>query len=303
MTMIGNKIDRHIMDMRHGQTNGIPQGSVLMHFIAEMILGYSDFRLGKRIDREKIKEYQIIRYRDDYRIFVNNERDGERILKCLTEEMIDLGLKLNEAKTSFSSNVIQSSIKGDKLKWMFRRNRDSNLQKQLLMIHDHSISHPNAGSLRSEMYRFHKRLFIRQRYNRPLTLIGIVTEIARRNPKVYSLSATILSKLISFLPTTAEKQEIIEKIRNRFSKIPNTGHMDLWLQRITFPFDPSIEFQEPLCCIVRQEKVQLWNNDWISSAELKKSLDAKKVVNRKRLDSMPPVVPPIEIETFIDNYY
>ena len=88
--------------MRHGQTNGIPQGSVLMHFIAEMILGYSDFRLGKRINREKIKDYQIIRYRDDYRIFVNNERDGERILKCLTEEMIDLGLKLNEAKTSFS---------------------------------------------------------------------------------------------------------------------------------------------------------------------------------------------------------
>jgi hypothetical protein len=52
------------------QTNGIPQGSVLMDFIAEMVLGYIDECLSRCLD-EKM-DYRIIRYRDDYRIFTNS---------------------------------------------------------------------------------------------------------------------------------------------------------------------------------------------------------------------------------------
>jgi hypothetical protein len=33
--------------MNFSQTNGIPQGSVLMDFIAEMVLGYIDERLSQ----------------------------------------------------------------------------------------------------------------------------------------------------------------------------------------------------------------------------------------------------------------
>ena len=92
--LIGNVIDSHIQDMRQGQTNGIPQGPVLMDFIAEIVLGYADEELTREIDalEPSVGEYQIIRYRDDYRIFVNHPQDGERILKCLTEVLIDLGL-------------------------------------------------------------------------------------------------------------------------------------------------------------------------------------------------------------------
>ena len=92
-TLIGNIIDDFIKAMRNGQTNGIPQGSVLMDFIAEMVLGFADTELSVRIDSEKIKDFRILRYRDDYRIFVNNPQDGEHILKCLAEVMNDLGLK------------------------------------------------------------------------------------------------------------------------------------------------------------------------------------------------------------------
>ena len=94
--LTGNIIDTHIRDMRNGQTNGIPQGSVLMDLIAEMVLGYADTELTTKL--KGINDYQILRYRDDYRIFVNNPQDGERILKCLTEVMIDLGLKLHPGK-------------------------------------------------------------------------------------------------------------------------------------------------------------------------------------------------------------
>ena len=301
-TLVGNIIDGHIQDMRHGQTNGIPQGSVLMHFIAEMILGYSDIELSKRIDHEGIKDFKILRYRDDYRIFVNNRPDGERILRCLTEVMIELGLKLNEVKTSFSDNVIQSSIKEDKLRWLFRRHADRNLQKHLLIIHDHSIRYPNAGSLRTEMFRFHRRFVNRRKYKNPLPLISIVVDIAFRNPRTYIISATILSKLLSLLKTTSRKKRIIKEIREKFSQIPNTGHLELWLQRITYPFDSNIDFEEPLCRLVRGEKAIIWNQKWINSKKLKKALDAEKVVNRKELDCMPDVVPPIEVEIFIERY-
>ena len=97
--LVGNLIDWHIQDMRNGQTNGIPQGSVLMDFIAEMVLGYADCELIERIGCQSIGDYRILRYRDDYRIFVNNTQDAERILKCLTEVMIDLGMKLSPQKT------------------------------------------------------------------------------------------------------------------------------------------------------------------------------------------------------------
>ena len=56
--MIGNAIDRRIQDMRGGQTNGIPQGSVLMDFVAEMVLGYIDFKLSEKIERAGNKRLQ-----------------------------------------------------------------------------------------------------------------------------------------------------------------------------------------------------------------------------------------------------
>ena len=43
--LIGNLIDLVIREMSHGQTNGIPQGSVLMDFIAEFVLAYADLQL------------------------------------------------------------------------------------------------------------------------------------------------------------------------------------------------------------------------------------------------------------------
>lgn len=40
--LLGNMIDTYMQGMQYGQTNGIPQGSVLFDFIAEIVLGYAD---------------------------------------------------------------------------------------------------------------------------------------------------------------------------------------------------------------------------------------------------------------------
>ena len=47
--LIGNVIDGAVQDMRHGQTNGIPQGSVLLDLVAEMVLGYADLQLSGKV--------------------------------------------------------------------------------------------------------------------------------------------------------------------------------------------------------------------------------------------------------------
>jgi len=288
--------------MRQGQTNDIPQGSALMDLIGEMILSYADSELKDKIDREKIGDYQILRYRDDYRIFVRTRQDGEEILKCLTEVMIDLRLKLNPIKTDISSSIIRSSIKEDKLNWMFRKQNDQNLQKRLLIIYDHSMKYPNSGSLDVALNRYCKRLRKIRKYDHPLALISIVVDITYRNPRTYPISFAILSKLISFLKTNDEKRDVVEKIRSKFCQLPNTGNMDIWLQRIIYSFAPDTEFDEPLCKLVYQESISIWNNGWISSPILKNAIETRKVVNRNILEEMSPIISEEEVNLFKSDY-
>lgn len=118
--LIGNVIDRFIQDMRCGQTNGIPQESVLMDLIAEIVLGYADLLLARKL-KEKSCDYKILRYRDDYRIFTNNPLEGDRIMKVLSEVMIGLGMRLHPQKTEAGDQVICSSMKRDKLSWNSRK--------------------------------------------------------------------------------------------------------------------------------------------------------------------------------------
>ncbi len=296
---LGNVIDRHIQEMRNGQTNGIPQGSVLMDLVAELVLGYADVELAKRIEQNNITDYQILRYRDDYRIFVNNPAEGDTILKCLTETMTDLGLKLNPGKTDVSNEVIQSSIKEDKLEWTFGRQYDSNLQRHLLIIHNHSMKHPNSGSLVVAMQNYSHRLRTVRKYAYPLPSISIVTDIAYRNPRTYPVSATILSQLLSYLASDSEKQAIVEKIVGRFRIIPNTGHLEVWLQRISFRFSPSLQFEEGLCKLVDQSITKFWNNQWISNAKLRTAIDSNDIVDREILDRVNPIIPPEESELYV----
>lgn len=299
-SLIGNIIDNRIQDMRHGQTNGIPQGSVLMDFIAEMVLGYADTELTEKVIAQDIKDYQILRYRDDWRIFVNNSQDGERILKSLTEVMIGLGLKLHPEKTLSSDMVIRTSIKNEKLTWIGRKQYEKSLQKHLLIIHNHGITYPNAGSLARALWKFQKRIDGLTEYDQSLPLISIVVDIAYRNPRTYAICAAILSKLLSFLDDS-QKKEVIKKIRKRFSLIPNTGHMEIWLQRITLPFDKDIKYKESLCQLVSGNNQSIWNNEWIPSGNLKKVLDTEQIIDEKCIRELSEIVSTEEVELFIST--
>jgi RNA-directed DNA polymerase len=301
--LIGNVIDWHIQDMRNGQTNGIPQGSTLMDFISEMVLGYADIELSDRLKAAGITEFRILRYRDDYRIFVQSPQIGEAILKSLTEVLIDLGLKLNASKTTGAQLVVSNAIKADKRAWLRGRQGDPSLQKHLLVIHAHGLDFPNAGSLTVALTHFHERLNATKRISNPLVLISIATDIAYHSPKAFPVCSAIISKLLSVLPTKANRVDTIKKIHAKLTQLPNTGHMEVWLQRISHSFVPKLGFKETLCRLAKGDSVALWNNDWITSATLKAAIDPAKIVNKAKLKSLKPIVRPKEIELFASERY
>jgi hypothetical protein len=297
-TLIGNVIDGCIQDMQHGQTNGIPQGSVLIDLIAEMVLGYADLTLSRRLAKAGIKDFKILRYRDDYRILVNDTQIGEQILKVLTEVLIDLGLKLNASKTTGVQPVIAGAIKRDKREWMRGRQYDRNLQKHLLIIYSHAIDFPNAGSLLIALDEFYKRLVRLRSVKNPVQLISIAIDIGYNSPRCFPACAAIVSKLLSMLSTKEEKLIAVERIRRRLAQLPNNGHLEVWLQRISYHFDHSITYGENLCRLVEGKKVGLWNSAWVTNTALRALVDPRGIVNKKRLRSLRPVVPRREFVVF-----
>lgn len=288
---IGGMIDFCIRNMSNGQTNGIPQGSVLMDFIAEIVLSYADLCLSVKLKNFEKQDFKILRYRDDYRIFVNSPQVADEIIKILTEVLIDLGLKLNSAKTISSNNVIQSSIKKDKMEWLAINKSAKTIQKQLLIIHQFSLKYPNSGTIVKELQSLSKK--IRKRKEKIKTtenievLISIVVDIALLNPRTYSISMTILSILFGLLDDIHLVELIVNKIMNKFQTIPNTGHIQIWLQRaiIKLPLAQK-NFDESLCKLINNESIDLWNNDWLHGTHTQILKVRNNIIEQTILDSL-----------------
>ena len=301
--LIGNIIDKHLRDMLYGQTNGIPQGSVLMDFIAEMVLGHIDCELTKKIKDNNIKNYDIIRYRDDYRIFTNRLIDGEKIVKIISEILIDFRMSLNPNKTKTTNQVIRGSIKPDKLYWMQQKQSMSSLQKHLMLIHSLSIKFPNSGSLTTALTKFYDTIKKRKTIQYVHQLISIIVGIAYHNPKTYYISAPIISQLIKYTKKV-ERKNIIEKIKTKFKTIPNTGHLDIWLQRMAIGCDENISFDEPICKIVADKNNEsIWNSNWLKKP-FKSKINDKLIVDEAKLEALrSKPIERKEFEIFLKSYY
>lgn len=315
--LIGNIIDKYIRAMRYGQTNGIPQGSVLMDFIAEMVLGYIDSLLSDRIKANNITDYHILRYRDDYKIFVNNPHTGEHILKIITEVLAEFGMKPNILKTNTYDNIILHAIKKDKLAWLIKKQSNKDLQKHLLLIYKHSLEYPHAGSLIKPLQDCYFRIKKSHNLqNHPKSLIAIIVDIAYRNPRTYAICAAMLSIILAQLSNKDEQKEIITKIKNKFSLIPNTSNMLIWLQRISLFFKFDIDYDDALCrlidhafkgkrniSILNTDIPRMWNMDWINLSELKKILQKETIINIMEFEKLSKEILLKEIEaSLIRNY-
>lgn len=299
--LIGNLIDKHLRDMAFGQTNGIPQGSVLMDFVAEMVLGYADNEISIRIQQANIEDYHIIRYRDDYRIFSNNPQNAELITKILTEVLIELGMRLNAQKTLVSNNVVRDSIKPDKIYWISAKNGSKSIQEHLLLIHNLSEKFHNSGSLSKALGKFHNRIKTLTELNNIKVLISILVDIMYKNPRTYPIASAILSKLLSLLSDQNKRNSILETIMTKFEKIPNTGHIKIWLQRLTIKIDRPRIYEEDLCKKINDQAIQIWNSDWLN-IRFKTLIDNFPIIDEQIIQDIDVVINSTEVQLFKIEY-
>lgn len=308
---IGDAIDKNIQNMSYMQTNGIPQGSILMDFIAELVLGYADKLISERLSNKDYKalDYKILRYRDDYRIYGKTHEDVVKTAKVLTEVLSELNFKLNTHKTIITQDLISDSIKPDKLYYLTNDYKQLempdnaySLQKHLLRIYKLSLEHPNSGSLQKAMNHFFKRicdwkeldLFKEQRSTK--VLLSILTNISYNNPKVYREYVAIVSKIISY-ETQEEKNHHINQILDKFHHLPNVGFLEIWLQRLTIKESRRKKYEEPLCMYAAGYKSNIWNFDWLTP-DINKHIENIPIIDKDKISKLADVIEFKEVEQF-----
>lgn len=172
--LIANNIKRYLRAFQQGRNIGIPQGSAIFDFVGEIILGYSDLLLHEAL-QAKAKEYEgqgktfppyeIIRYRDDYRIFCSNREALEDFSYVLQQVLERLNFRMNSQKTKISDSIVTDSVKSDKLAYIYntpifnKKGVDfDSFEKHLLYILMFSRKYPDSGSVRTMLSDIDKRI-------------------------------------------------------------------------------------------------------------------------------------------------
>lgn len=302
----GNKIDHHIQAMSSGQTNGIPQGSILMDFIAEIVLGYADLELSEmlkgKLDHEN---YYILRYRDDYRIFVNDIGTGDLILKYLGETLLNLGLHLHANKTSFHQDVITGSFKEEKIDSLNHelipdKLSQTALFRQLLITQQIGKKFPNSGTMLRRLSKIFGIVKFSDCKGQEEALTSILLDIGYNHPKTFPLIASLMSVYIPSLKEH-DQQKLLNKIQKKIHLRSNMGLLELWIQRIVLGLKLELTFQEPLCKYANGDHNQnIFNSDWIENRKIKNILDATSYVDQAKINNLKPKIEQHEVQIF--NY-
>ena len=327
--ILARSLQKYLRALQHGHNIGIPQGSALFDFVAEIILGYSDLLLSESLQKEKMKGYEIIRYRDDYRVFCNDKDTLERISFILQSVLEGLNFRMNSQKTKISDTIVMDSIKPDKLYYIYntpifnKKGVDfDSFEKHLLFILMYGRQYPNCGQLKTLLSDIDKRieewlkpyevevveenLFEdkppvkkKETHQRRLTggsvraMSAVATQIALDNVTASHYALRVISRMVDSLKDMKEKRDIIDKVYNKLCKQHNSDYNQLWLQNITYTQDKKRKkspYTIRLCKLVNEEKdVLLWNNEWLK-AEIADNLPIESVIDKDTLKKVTPVI-------------
>lgn len=304
---LGAVIDEKVRLFQQNQTNGIPQGSILMDFIAEIVLGSIDNLLATSICNKAISEYKILRYRDDYRIFVNKRNDGEVILKSLVEIMTEYGLKLNSNKTKEVDEIILGSIKPYKLDLWRNPLSNENIFRELVLIKEYSLRHPNSGGVVVVLNDLLEKIKnIKEadiwKYNIEV-MVSIVTNIMISNPRAIAHCSSIISYLLRFTEDDC-KTVLGNKIFEKFKNTLYTNYMEIWLQRIFINPKLDVPYEEVLCKIANKDikdseiNGKLWDFSWVENRELQLLLEKVTFFDVQVLEKMSSEINVKEVSIF-----
>ena len=95
------------------------------------------------------------------------------------------------------------------------------------------------------------------------------------------------------------RREYGEKILKKFNDLPNTEHLNIWLQRILYPLRIVLSYPQPLTKIVQGENILPWNFEWIIDNELKTKIMQKEILDKAELSSITTTIPREEIDIFV----
>lgn len=315
----GRLIDTHIQMMMSNQTNGIPLGSTLMDTFAELILGEIDLQLRKKTEEQKITDYKVVRYRDDYRIFSSSKDDLDKISKCLVEVLGEFGLDLNSRKTELHDDIILHSLKSAKKEYIIERSFNS-LQKMLYAIYLFSLKHQNSKITVRYLNDFLRKLFRKKKITNSGhqldAMLGIISSIMAKNPTTYPVGMAIFAKLLTFLYDDDElKFGKLQQLHCKLGKQPNTEMLDIWFQRVQGKIHTQWEgdYKTALCQRINDELKGkktftidgLWDVEWIPGSAKSKNkqkilsiLKKTKIVDLDAFEEMDNDITPEEVNLF-----
>lgn len=315
----GRLIDTHIQMMMSNQTNGIPLGSTLMDTFAELILGEIDLQLRKKTEEQKITDYKVVRYRDDYRIFSSSKDDLDKISKCLVEVLGEFGLDLNSRKTELHDDIILHSLKSAKKEYIIEKSFNS-LQKMLYAIYLFSLKHQNSKITVRYLNDFLRKLFRKKKITNSGhqldAMLGIISSIMAKNPTTYPVGMAIFAKLLTFLYDDDElKFGKLQQLHCKLGKQPNTEMLDIWFQRVQGKIHTQWEgdYKTALCQRINDELKGkktftidgLWDVEWIPGSAKSKNkqkilsiLKKTKIVDLDAFEEMDNDITPEEVNLF-----
>ncbi len=327
---LAENIRKYLRAMQHGHNIGIPQGSALFDFVGEIVLGYSDLLLHEALQKERIKGYEIIRYRDDYRVFCNDKDTLEQISYILQSVLESLNFRMNSQKTKISDSIVLDSIKSDKLFYIYntpifnKKGVDfDSFEKHLLYILMYGRQFPNGGQLKTllsdldkrikewlepyeeeeiEMHNwFDKKKVKKGKETKQRQLAGgsvramsaIAIQIALDNVSVVHYALRVISRMVDSLKDMKEKQDIINKVYDKLCKQHNSDYNQLWLQNITYTQDKKRQkspYTMRLCQFVMGDSHEPLWNNEWLKPEFTTHLPYNSIVNKDTLKKVTPVI-------------
>lgn len=340
---ISKSIQKYLRAFQQGRNIGIPQGSAIFDFIGEIILGYSDLLLHEAIQKTGITNpYEIIRYRDDYRIFCNDKDVLEKISYILQHVLESLNFRMNSKKTKISDSIVTDAVKSDKLAYIYntpifnKKGCDfDSFEKHLLYILMFARQYPDSGSIKTMLSDIDKRMedWLKP-YEEEVTTIPLVeggepstekitkqrrlvggsiramsaicTQTTLENVGCCHYALRVLSRMVDSLKDKNEKSAIISLVYSKLCNQPNSDYNQLWLQNITYQQDKkngTSPYNMRLCCVVAGDKsVELWNNKWVKP-ELLSNLHVNRIVNAETLKKVTPVIMFRERRAYDNQFY
>lgn len=340
---ISKNIQKYLRAFQQGRNIGIPQGSAIFDFVGEIILGYSDILLHEAIKKAGITtHYEIIRYRDDYRIFCNDKDVLEKISYSLQHVLDSLNFRMNSKKTMISDSVVIDAVKPDKLAYIYntpifnKKGCDfDSFEKHLLYILMFARQYPNSGSIKTMLSDIDKRMEdwlkpyeeevttiplvegeepTTEKITKQRRLVGgsiramsaICAQIAFENVNCCHYALRVLSRMVDSMKDENEKSTIVNLVYSKLCKRPNSDYDQLWLQNMTYQRDKKLEsspYSLRLCQLVAGKDIEpLWNNEWLKP-NMYSALHYDNVVDTETLKMVTPVITFRERRAYDNQYY